>query len=306
MDIFKQYFVDPIYYNTGYNIVNTAAFAIMLVAAVFLTYKLLKIMKIRIDQKFFIGIMPFIAMGGILRAYEDMIEAVGIQPSDIFKGFTMIDAAGITRNLLLITPLIYFSIFAVALLSLIAAKLLSRKIAYWKIWFALGIVIDIIFISQLRFSSPFAFTAILLITAFWIAATYTAKITASHFKIEKIKQFLTKENMFVINIHLFEATTTFVALQFPKELGLSYFEQHVVAGFFINQLGPASFFLLKLLIVPLVLYYFDKEFSSTANNARSKKHIIDNGEKKTFLKIIVSILGMGPGLRNFLRLVAGV
>jgi uncharacterized membrane protein len=306
MDFLQQYFVDPIYYSTGYNIVNTAAYAAILVLAVFLTYKLLRTMKIKIDQRFFIGILPFIALGGILRAYEDLLEAGTGHPA-LLNIFTMVDATGVTRNLLLVTPLIYFTIFAIALVALLVAKfaehMTKKKMEYWKIWFAIGAVVDLAAISQLRFSSPFAFLSIILITAGWVAATLLAKYVCTKKNIAAGKKLFTRENMFILNVHLFEATTTFVALQFPRELGLSYFEQHVVAGFFIGQLGPASFFLLKLLIVPIVLYYFDKEF---AGPAPKQKISLDNGEKKTFLKIIVLILGMGPGLRNFLRLIMGV
>ena len=51
-DFFKTYFIDPIYYNTGYNIFNTAVFAIILIAAALLTYKLLKAMNVKIDKKY--------------------------------------------------------------------------------------------------------------------------------------------------------------------------------------------------------------------------------------------------------------
>ena len=46
MDFFQQYFIDPVMQGTGYNIYNTLAYALILILAVFATYKLLKKMKI--------------------------------------------------------------------------------------------------------------------------------------------------------------------------------------------------------------------------------------------------------------------
>jgi len=292
-DFFQTYFVDPIIYNTGYNPVNTVAFAIILVVAVFLVYKLLKKMNITVDRKFFFGILPFVALGGVLRAWEDLLEATGGATNGVFKTFIVVDAAGTARNTLLISPLIYVVMFVIALAALLIAKFVQykKKIPYWKTWFVIGMILDVFVLAQLRFSSAFAFLAVVGITILWVALTLLAKYVST----QKIKNFLTNENAFLIDIHLFDATTTFVALQFPQQLGINYFEQHVVAGFAIGLLGPASMFLLKLIVVPIVLYMFDKELN--------KKEDI---EKRTFLKIIVLILGMGPGLRNFLRMVMGV
>ena len=62
VEFFQAYFLDPIRFNTGYNIVNTAAYAIIFVALVFATYRLLKLLKIKVDKNFFIAIVPYIAL----------------------------------------------------------------------------------------------------------------------------------------------------------------------------------------------------------------------------------------------------
>ena len=108
--------------------------------------------------------------------------------------------------------------------------------------------------------------------------------------IKKLSQLFTNENTFLINVHMFDATTTFVALTY-----FPYFEQHVLPGFLISIFGPVVMYALKLVVVSVVLYYFDKELSKPQDM-----------EKRTFLKIIVLILGLGPGLRNFLRMIMGV
>lgn len=284
-DFFQTYFIDPIRFNTGYNIVNTAAYAIIFIALVFVVYKLLRMLKINIDKNFFIAITPYIALGAILRAWEDLIETTQAIPQ-IFSSFVLVDAYGTARNLLLITPLIYIFMFLLALSALLLSKLLERhaKIPYHKTWLVVGIVMCLLGASQLQLNSMFALFAMLGIFSIWALVIAGSRIAFKDFEI--VKKTLTKENTLLLLAHIFDATTTFVALQF-----FPYFEQHVLAGFFISILGPIGIYILKLPVVTAVLYYIDKEVE---------------GEKRNFIKIAILILGLGPGLRNFLRLVMGV
>jgi len=268
-------FIQPLVQGTGYNIVNTATFGIILIAAAFVVYKILKKLRIKIDRSFLIGVIPFVAMGGIFRAWEDLGEATGA-----------------ARNFLFVSPLIYVTIFLVAFVSLLAVVAASRamknKFSYYKLWFAIGAVIDIIFLAQLRFINSFAFLAVLGIAAAWIILFAIVKFAAKK-KFKKLNAFLSVENMFIILVHLFDAATTFVALEY-----LGYFEQHVLPGFLIGVAGAWAMFLLKIAVVPAVLYAFDREL-------KDPKEI----EKRTFLKLVVLILGLGPGLRNWLRMIGG-
>ncbi len=274
-DFIDTFFIHPLVEGTGYNVVNTATFAVILIAAAFGVYKLLKKLKIKIDRNFLIGVIPFVALGGILRSWEDFSEATGT-----------------ARNFLFVSPLIYVTIFVVAfvllMVSIAAAKISKNKISYYKIWFVLGAVIDIFFIAQLRFANAFAFFMVLIITVIWVVLFVIVKFIARK-KLPKLSAFLTSENMFIILVHLFDAATTFVALQY-----LGYFEQHVLPGFLIGLAGAWAMFLLKIVVVPIVLYFFDREM-------KEEKEL----EKRTFLKLVVLILGLGPGLRNWLRMIGG-
>jgi uncharacterized membrane protein len=267
-----EFFIKPLVRGTGYNIVNTLTFALILVIAAVGVYKLLKWMKISIDRNFLAGVIPFVAMGGILRAWEDLSEITGVK-----------------RDFLLVSPLIYVTIFLVTLALLVVSVAIARKtkkISYYKLWFALGALIDIFLLSQLKFTNVFPFIMVLLITLIWLAAFALVKLAARR-RFRKLDAFLSPENMFIILIHLFDAATTFVALQY-----LGYFEQHVLPGFLIATLGAWTMFLLKIAVVPIVLYAFDRELKNEQ-------------EQRTFLKLVVLILGLGPGLRNWLRMIGG-
>jgi uncharacterized membrane protein len=269
-----QFFIQPLVKGTGYNVVNTLVFAIILIVAAFMVYKMLNKLKIKIDKSFLIGVIPFVALGGIMRAWEDLSEGTA------------------ARNFLFVSPIIYVTIFLIALalllFSVLAQKISKNKLSYYKIWFLLGAIIDIYFLTQLKFANFFAFLMVLIIAGIWVGLFIIVKFAAKK-RFKKLDNFLTGENMFIILVHMFDATTTFVALQY-----LGYWEQHVLPGFLIAVAGAWTMFLLKIIVVPLVLYAFDKELKEEKDK-----------EKRTFLKLVVLILGLGPGLRNWLRMIGG-
>ena len=288
-EFFQQYFIDPIIFNTGYNPVNSTVYGIILIAAFILTYKLLKKMKIKIDKKFFFAIIPFIFLGAILRSLEDLWEARGIVDEGILKNFIIIDSAGIVRNLLLVTPLIYFTIFFISLFSLvfsIAVEKISKRnkkdIPYYYTWAFVGIILSLYFFLQLSFADYLAMGMILGIFSLWVLLFLGLREYGRR-KNKKIFEFLSLENTMIILAHMLDASATFVALSY-----YGYFEQHFLPRFFIDILGPAAFFALKLPVILLALYYVDKE--------------MENDGKRTFLKIVIIILGLAPGLRDLLRL----
>ena len=265
-DFIETYFINPILYGSGYNIYNTLVYAIILILSVYVVYKLLIRLNIKIDNKFLIGVFPFVALGGILRAFQDASTIV---------------------NPLLVTPLIYFLIFFIAFTTLLASKGIEKllKKEYYKTWALIGFVSCLLVLSQMTFVNIIALFLVIKIFSIWCAALFMIK---RFNKNKKISKFLTNQNIFLILVHMFDATTTFVALQF-----FSYWEQHVVPSFVINVLGPVSMFLLKLPIVVLVLYLLDKEMQKDL-------------QKRDMIKLAILVLGLGPGLRNLLRLVMGV
>ena len=93
------------------------------------------------------------------------------------------------------------------------------------------------------------------------------------------------ENKIVTLLHLFDATATFVSMQY-----FGYFEQHVLPRTIIELTGtPFSFVIVKLIVVVFVLRIFDK--------------YSDDKEFTNYLKIMIGLLGFITGLRDLLRLV---
>ncbi|MBI4162382.1 MAG: DUF63 family protein [Candidatus Aenigmarchaeota archaeon] len=269
MGFFETYFIDPITHGTGYNIYNTTVYAILLVISAVIVYKVIKKMGITIDRKFLFAVTPYMFLGGLMRALQD---------------------AKIFETVFLITPLIYVSIFLLTFVALVVSRLLNNKIAYYKTWFGIGAVLSIAALSFVKLADPAALLLMLGITAVWAVAIFAAKWIAEWKGVGKIRNLLTTENSFLLLAHEFDATTTFVATTFYP-----YFEQHVLPSFFISLFGTWFMFVLKFVVVVVVLHVLDKELSKP-----------EDLEKRTFLKFLVLVLGMAPGLRNFFRLIMGV
>ena len=99
---------------------------------------------------------------------------------------------------------------------------------------------------------------------------------------------LSKNNLYVLLAHIFDATSTFIAMDF-----FSYEEQHVLPTFIINQTGSAIImYPLKIIIILVVLYIIDSQ--------------IKNDKTNNLLKLSIFILGLAPAIRNCLTLIISI
>ena len=272
---FSEYFIRPILENTGYNAVNTAVYAVIFALAVFGIYKLLIRMNIRVDKKFFLGIFPFILFGSLLRVVQD---------------------SGLYSTYLLVSPLVYIVLFVIALAglatALFAAKIMGDYQKYHKPWAVIGwilVVLALALLAPAGAANPEAIGIALLLTAGWGIVIYVGY----RYRTKAGLKWLSKENAGILWTHMFDASTTFTALQFYASQG--YFEQHVLSNTIIGFLGPSGQFVMKLAVVPIVLWILDRELRKD-----------EDRQLRGFLKIAVFILGFAPGLRNIVRLVIGV
>jgi len=257
-DFINEIFLNPLCYY--YTTIGTITYGLILILAVLGTYKLLKKLKIKIDKRFFLALLPFIIYGGWTRALRDY--NLGIYG----------------QSKLFCSPPIYFFVYAVTLASLLLGLLIERKtkkIPYEKVMIVIGTLFLLYDLSLTTIKNFFGFSIIVILIGFWSLLFYG---------IHKVKpKLLSLENAGIIVSHLFDASSTFTALTF-----FGFYEQHVLPNFFIKTLefGPWIMFPLKIAVVWIVLYYIDK----------SKEDLFF----KRFLKIIILILGLALGLRDFL------
>lgn len=213
-----DYFLSP--KETGYDVPKTALYAVLLVAAAYIVYQILKKLKVKIDKKFVLAVSPYVIFGSCLRVIKD---------------------AGVVDSYLFVTPGIYVFVFGMFFVVLVVAMALQKKfkIEYYKSMFVIGLFLLPFLFSQLGFVNLNGVVIVFVLLIPWIAIFKFVRWSDS--------------NKIVSVLHMFDATTTFVSMSF-----FGYIEQHIVPTFFINLFGPISFVILKLVVVVGVLYLVDK------------------------------------------------
>jgi len=246
-DLFYQYFCS----TGGYTPESTAAFAITLIIFVYLIYKILKGLEIKFDRRLGLAISPFIILGSSIRVLKD----AEILTCCVFQ-----------------TPGIYFLTFSITFLTLIISIIIQRKkgIPYFKTMFLIGLILVSPVLGILKYRNFIGVAYVLLWFIPWIV-------------ILKVIPWLS-ENKVVTGIHMFDATTTFVSLNY-----FGFYEQHVLPRYIIELFGtPFSFIILKFVVIVSILLLIDN-FS-------------DDKEFNNYIKLIIAILGASTGTRDFLRL----
>jgi len=206
--------------EVGYDVPKTAIYGILLVLAVYIIYKVLKRLKIKVDERLAVSVVPYVAFGSSLRVLKD---------------------AGVVRSYFFQTPGIYVFVFSVFFAVLVVATALQKKfkIEYYKSVFVIGLFLLPFVFLQMGFPNLYALFIVGALLLPWVLIFRFVKWSTS--------------NKIVSLVHMFDATTTFVSMSF-----FGYFEQHVVPTFFINMFGPISFVILKLVAIVGVLYLIDK------------------------------------------------
>jgi uncharacterized membrane protein len=108
-----------------------------------------------------------------------------------------------------------------------------------------------------------------------------------------MKIYVNPVNVFIIFGQMFDAAATFVGVDL-----YGYSEKHPIPDFFFQTFGTSAVFLpIKLALGVVIVYLIDISFSEDLKNYPNLKGLI---------KIIIIVLGLGPGTRDVLRLVMGV
>lgn len=254
--------------DTGYNIYNTLAFAILL--ALFLIYafpKLLKKVKIKIDRHFILAALPYAIFGAVLRYLNDLAQR-GKGPE-------------ILSSSLFVSPTIWAIGFAIGIFALLISVFLREKfrIEYYKATVFIGILITLPLLFLIRISN---FQALL-----YELALFTI-ISLPFYILHRIKKFkFEKKTMFYPMLgQILDGTATFSASVF---WGRAFFEKHVIPRFFINNFGPLSFIILKIVVIFSILYYINEKLDK---------------EEAIYYSAIVGYLGLITGIRDFLLLIS--
>lgn len=261
MTMFKNFIEEwiwvPIKYDLSYNPVDTLVYSIIFVAAIYLLYEYyFKKCKIKIDRNFIIALSGWILFGSSLRVLEDV---------NVYQTF------------LLRTPFIFILVFALAFSLFVISRHFDKKIPYYKTWGSVGYVLSIVNIMRLPLPNLYGLSLALLVSSLWLVLFIGLR--------KIIPKFMSWWNIAVIQAHMFDASCTFVAIQF-----FGFTEKHVLGGFLTTGYGAWTMFPMKLAVVPIVLYLIDK--------------YLPKDQERKYFKMIILLLGLATGLRDLLQLVS--
>jgi len=271
-NFFQEYFINPILDKSGYNIVNTIVYGVLLVIGTYVLFKFLKKLGYKVDMRLLKASTPFILLIAVWHA----LTAAGVYP----YGFWTTTPGLYLPVLILFLPLI----------------ILAKKTEDWKKWryeyvytgisTALLITQVIIFLTLAGSINP---------DAFWPVVFYTTISCLPFIALGRFwKPLKNQFNLFMILANMFDASVTHVSLTY-----YNYFEQHVIPNAIFNLFGgnSLSFYPWKLLVLGVVIYLLDNGF---------KKEAKENKELTDFIKMVFIIYGLAIGMRGLLRLGLGV
>ena len=286
------------YYNgvgasEGYTLESEITYGLILVIAIFGIYKLLKKYDIKIDWRFALALMPYILLGPASRVLED----TGYFSEPFVYWF--------------ISPLIYFQIAAYALFFLFLGYYLEKKYKKPKVT-----VNSILFFGGLVCLSPSLF-----LIGIWLLGYHWNETTGVRFDVflivvglivlivglvyliarrfssnEKIAVYRNPLNLSMLVGHLLDGLTSYISINDPFGMGLSYAEKHPASNMLLNIWGPL-FPIVKFVLIIVVIYVFDVLYKDELKNYQRLVNL---------LKIGILILGFSPGLRDLLRVTMGV
>lgn len=231
----------------------------------------------KITPRFIASVLPFVLAGSSLRVLED-------SPAGIFHP---------PFNYLLITPNIYFLVFAITIGCLwISIRLQKAGLikdfhitfaGFGLVWFFINLVI------LLHFENIVVPYVPVFVLGAGTGITFIFYLVARHFK---SSIFTDPLNLSILMVHLMDASSTYIGVD-----KLGYFEKHVVPTYLINLTGTALvMYPLKLIIFIGVLYLLDTQFEDDERSLNLK----------VLIKMVILILGLSPATRNTIRMMLGI
>ncbi len=271
-----KYFLDPINSNTGYNLVNTFTYGIIAILSVYIIFKILQKYNVKIDKEFIYGALSFVLFGSTMRVVTDSIH------TDVLTPITFIQSAVLNSHIydygyFTSSPGIYLIVASIFLISF-SITYKCNKLYFLKyigfLLFLFNFLIILPFMKYFIYAIPVLILALIpVFIAYWYFKNFLYILP-------------------VAGQSLDGSATFFILDFFGKFTGITYWEQHV----FSRALGGIfdtyfTFYLLKVLIAFLAVYFVDKEKLTP--------------DEKNYIILIIAIIGFAPGIRNLLRMTIG-
>ncbi|NHN48453.1 DUF63 family protein [Halostella sp. JP-L12] len=294
----------------GYTVVSEIGYVVILLVMLIGVIFLLRRLDLERYRSLFYALFPFMLFGGALRVVEDAnvaaIRAGVGQPISY------------PLNTLLISPLIYFTMFFIALGALVVAVWLERGDYVDRYEYPLAgigtaaLVACVGYLAALAATTDYVYFYPAIPAVVLVGATAAAAATwlAVERYVPEVNRGTGLIGLVVIWGHAIDGVANVVGLDWAAELGVHYGDlgpKHPVNAGIVDLTAavlPASithytgtawpFLLVKLVAAVLVVWVFDDEIFE------------ESPRYTTLLLITVLAVGLGPGTRDMLRATFGI
>lgn len=292
----------------GYTVVSEIGYVVILLLALLGVMFLLRRLEIEIDRRLYFALFPFMLFGGALRTVEDATNAVPADVAPLSYPWTTP----------LISPVIYFTVFAIVLVSLLTSVALLRRglvenyerplfaAGSLALLLAVGYLVALVVLDVPNVEFHPQVTAVVL-----VGSTISAGIV--WFLIERFAPEINSgtEWMGALMLwgHAVDGVANVVALDWMTELGAGreLVPKHPVNEWIVTTMSatlPESiiavtgsawpFLIVKLAAATFIVWIFDEE-------------IIEESPRYAILLLITALaVGLGPGTRDMLRATFGI
>ncbi len=288
----------------GYTTVSTVSYALVLVFMLLGVLLLLERLNVRMTPRFYVALVPFMLLGGALRVVEDVNVAFLRADAGMLIPYPSVA--------LIISPFIYFVMFAFTLLILVAGIYLSRYGILENYEPFVGAVGSIALFGTVGWLLYLAATSELV--GFFPSVTIislggAALITAVYWwASERYAPYINDGTGYVGALvvwgHTVDGIANVLSLDWTDALGIgvNYTSKHVVneatvritgsvqPAWLSDTIGTAwPFLFLKVGVAIAVVWVFNDE-------------IIDESPRYAYLLLIAILaVGLGPGTRDMIR-----
>ncbi|WP_137285203.1 DUF63 family protein [Halorussus salinisoli] len=296
---------EPVAYP-GYTLVSEVGYALTLLLALLGVVFMLRRLGVGQDRGLFYALFPFMLFGGALRVVEDA-----------FDGLSAADAAiTFPWNTLIISPVIYFTMFAITLAALLGSIWLRDSGAVDDYEYPLAgvgtllLAVTVGYLSVLAFTTDYVDFFPQITVVVLVGATLVTLLTW-----EAVKRYAPEINrgtgqmgLVVLWAHAVDGVANVVGIDWAKELGLpaDLVPKHPVNRALIGVgeqfpeavqqvVGTAwPFLVVKIVAAVFVVWVFDEQIFE-----ESPRYAI-------LLLVAIVAVGLGPGTRDMLRATFGI
>ncbi len=293
-DFIERYFINAIWERSGYNPYNTTVYAFIGLLSIYLLYRLIKRYMKSVDERLLYYVMPYVLLGSTVRVITDCIDTgvistyISTHNNLISNVYNLLLASHlydygyltVTPGIYILTATVFLSVFVIT--HRIGNPKLTPVIGY-LLWFPhLFILIPLI-------TYPVYLVIILTIAGLGSLIGY---LLLKRLSIPTVY-------LWVIFAHLLDGSATFTSIELfnrwepiCNSLGRCYSEQHVLSSVIGDRFGYHVFLLFKFLLSFLIVYYLNKDRSLSK-------------DEKIYLLVVLTVIGLAPGIRDTLRLITG-